>query len=364
MTHKNQKQIESEERKAARRLRRTRFAWLVARRNVFLTTLPIIIPILLVIIFKYFFPKYISNNAAIVLVVTYCMYLATIFVLSYIIRIIQIFMERALLKLEKRNEALNNSIVEIIKTGVEPLNDKSAVMESVSTAYENTVEKMEQYSKMDPQEKIRAESKGKLSKPEIFYFGAATITPTKKEKIANDQQDEFAVSAIENFFQATEDVKSSDVEITRYVRMFELPSFGRRTSPIRKKYISWIEKQIEAINDNPNYKIIHARRAPRFLSLTSSIIAPGNFISLLGDGKNGFRVVGDEFSRVQLRKSRNFILGDDETGIHPDDVYAHSNLDKLREMLKKLQDFDGNLGNDVMSNDVDLKQLEADSNDS
>lgn len=263
---------------------------------------------------------------SVTLLVAFAIYISCILALQFVIRQMREFRSEVIGQVEKRNSALSDDIDRKLSTTIIPLAGKAMLREAVTEAYRAATK----------QAKI-AESRFSFNK-NVMYFGAASISPTVEESRDAESRDDYSETDVAKYEAAFNEMGQAGISLSRYVRFFEIPSFGRRDSSIRTAYIAWLKVEIQRLEEHNNYTLIDTRRAPRWKSPRNFIIAADTYLDISGGGTSGFKIKGESFCGDIMESTLNFINErheDEETQAR----YYKSNVSLLKNMLANLESF-------------------------
>lgn len=89
-------------------------------------------------------------------------------------------------------------------------------------------------------------------------------------------------------------VTKNRLRMERYINLINQDAYAGRGPDFRKRYMGWITRQIQLLNDNPEYWLLDCQRAPRWGATTSWLFIGCTALQIMGDGVSGTLITGDE----------------------------------------------------------------------
>lgn len=102
---------------------------------------------------------------------------------------------------------------------------------------------------------------------------------------ADDQPD-----PSQKYRSAMADLARTGVPIDRYIHLFTPIEYTGRGPGFQKKYLEWIDRQINTLRENPRYRLWTTPRAGAWGGSRSSIVTRRVVLDIVGDGEGGFIV--------------------------------------------------------------------------
>lgn len=122
----------------------------------------------------------------------------------------------------------------------------------------------------------------------------------------------------------------------RHICLIEPDAFSKRGSRFRHSYLSWTTRQVQLLQDNPEYYLFNRPRAPRWGASTSWMFAGPAGLQIVGDGVAGTLILGD----TVVNNVKAAILNYLEDGKSPV-RYSSEQLEEYRQELIAAQVADG-----------------------
>ncbi len=145
-----------------------------------------------------------------------------------------------------------------------------------------------------------------MKAPQIYYFGSASLTPSEQEFRDASHSENYDISDIVLYQNALNDLKASNIKVTRFVRLLENDRFESRDIKARTEYLMWLEYQVGHLKANPNYLLYDCQRAPEWGGPRSSILTNNGMLDIVGDGSAGILLISSRISAVVINESKKY----------------------------------------------------------
>jgi hypothetical protein len=168
----------------------------------------------------------------------------------------------------------------------------------------------------------------------VTFYGAASLA------IPEGEIEEFGSvggsgqqSPYQKYLGALDAATGDKIRMRRYVKLFTLPEFSRRSNAVQREYINWLKGQYNMLFRNPNYMIINVVRAPYWGSKIARIITHDALMEITGDGDAAIRLTDHHLCDTIRRSARETVVGTKEVKNKPE-YYGQS-----KACEKKAEDF-------------------------
>ena len=187
--------------------------------------------------------------------------------------------------LEKHRAVLKKNL----EPSVEVLRSRENVMRAVGellvAASAQTQETQTEHGTSRPSQRI------------VYYFGSANLSPPIAEIKASQRLEGGDMTAVEIYQKGMEEVKRALVQVRQFIRLFDEENFPNRSFEFRRAHLAWLDAQLNLMKTSPNFALYDSRRAPRWNSSRTTLIVPGAYLDVIGDGDSGILIRGKSVSR-------------------------------------------------------------------
>jgi hypothetical protein len=176
----------------------------------------------------------------------------------------------------------------------------------------------------------------------IYYFGSASLSPSKEEVAKATDPDNPDHAATARYNSALEDLTRGNTRVVRFIYLFEDEAFKLRNQDTRAKYLSWLALQAARLKTSPSYFLYNARRAPEWGGPRSSIVTQKGILDIIGNGEAGLLLISERIPTALHKHSWDYFYA----AARPENKPVSYGTDKagdLQAMVERLTKLHENL---------------------